>query len=290
LASVEGAKLGAVLPNGLLLTGATVWESDKRARVAFVRWVYGVGFFPVKASATGQGSAGAVKSALARCQVVGRVILGLSLVDACALSGWSSVKKWVESCKAAGFFASLRAARLASALDSAQVEAARVAQRRFALQAAACVRALAGLGGGGWRDVCDTSTQRGRGARARRVVGLVMRRRQLLRDLAANIALAKHYKAMARQALADTLAAFDRVCDKLHSDKWGDLRQVLGMMDKRGRGRGAGKVNSAMIRKASGKLARAVNLCATVALPVGGAKPGKLPRKRPCAMLAGAAV
>jgi hypothetical protein len=117
--------------------GSAVTEGDWRARVAAVRWVYRVGFFAVKESATGKGSAAAVAAALARCQVVGRVILGHSLIDACALSGFADVKCWVQSCKAAGFFESLKAARLAHSLDCSAVELARVSVRRYGLAAAA---------------------------------------------------------------------------------------------------------------------------------------------------------
>jgi hypothetical protein len=86
--------------------------------------------------------------------------------------------------------------------------------------------------------------------------------------------------------VADNLALFDKALEGIHSERFGNLRQVLGLQDKLGRERGASKVNPAMIGKPSGKVRRKP-VSVAVALAVGRARRDKPARKRACAVLAG---
>jgi hypothetical protein len=287
----EASLLASSLPDGSLSEGLTFRrkvdsplydESRQFPRRAFVRWVYDVGFRQFKAALPdGKGKGPAVKGARSRCRVVANVILGQSLADACALSGLASVKGWVQSCKASGFFESLKAARLKAVLDCQAVESARIAQRRFALQAAAAVKRLRYLNSSAWDS--ERLGVRGAGLSGS-PAGLVAVRR--LMDARAHcLTMAKHYKAIAQQAIADNVKAFDRVLDGLHSDRFGDLSQLFGITDRLGRRRGAGKVHASMIGKPKGKVSRKPMQAPTVALTV-----GKASRKLPCAIFAGGPV
>ena len=252
------------------------------ARRALVRWVYQVGLRDFKASLpAGKGTGQAVKAARSRCRVVGNVILGQSLIDSCALSGFGNVKAFVQSCKASGFFESLRQARAAAVADCAAVELARVAQRRFALQAASAIKRLRALDVASWD--CERLGVRGAGVSGS-AGGLVAVRR-LIDARGYCVAMARHYKGVAARAAADNLRAFERVLQGLASDRFGDLSALVGLQDKQGRKRGACKVDASMIGRARGKLSRKPALPSTVPLAVGRSS-GALP----CAAVVSGAV
>jgi hypothetical protein len=260
-------------------------EREQFTRRAFVRWVYQVGFREFKATLPkSKGSGRAVNAARSRCRVVANVILGQSLSDACALSGFRTVQNFVESCKGAGFFESLRDARQAAILDCQAVESARVAQRRFALQARAAIKRLRYL------DAWQWDTERlGKGAGCSGSPGGLVAVRRLMDARAYALTMAKHYKRVADHARASNLALFDTLLNGLYSDKYGDLRRLFGFVDKQGRERNSSKVNPAMIAKPSGKVPRKRSF-ATIGLPIGKSNADKPARKRPCAILAPAQI
>jgi len=156
-----------------------------------------------------------------------------------------------------------------------------VAQRRYSLHAAAAIKRLRYLGAWFWD--CERFGVWGAGCSGS--PGSVVAVRRLMDTRAHCLAMAKHYKRVADRAIADNLRAFDRVLDGIHSKRFGDLRHVLGLVDRKGRERGASKINPAMIGRARGKLASKRSLAATLALPVGRAK-----RALPCAIVSGGAV
>jgi len=262
-----------------------VWlPSSQAARRSVVRWVFQVGYREFKASLSdGKGKGRAAGAALSRCRVLGNVILGASLADACSVSGFSTVKAWVESCKDAGLFESLRASRVAGLADCQAVELHRVASRHWALQVNRLARALASVGGVAWADTMATDSQRAQGRRGKAAGARTLRRRAIVRDLARALDLATWHKAKARAAAADTLALFDHALDGIHSDKWGDLRVLAGLSDKLGRAVGGSKIDGAAIGKARGKVAHK-------APTVGRAESiGRRASKRPCAVSVGGA-
>jgi hypothetical protein len=131
--------LGQPVPGDSPAFDAAEWA----ARRAAAAWVYRVGyrqFIATLPRSKGYGTAKA--AALSRCRVWANVIMGASLPDAVAQSGFKSLEYYAESCKAAGFVDLLKGARVKAVCDSSEVEQARVAQRRYALQAAECVRQL----------------------------------------------------------------------------------------------------------------------------------------------------
>lgn len=260
------------------------WADHFTARRAAARWVFDVGLRRFAAGLpASQGKAAAVKAARARCHVVGRVIMGASIADACSAAGFATVKNWVESCKRVGFFESLRAARAASASDCAAVELARVSARSYALQAAAAARALRSLPGSAWRTD-DTSTQRGRAVASMARARAALPRRALIAKLRGAVAWAQWHRARGNAALAANLAEFDTLMAGLHSDKWGNLRRAMGFVDAKGRE--SSKLNPAGIRAARGKLPRRSPLAPSVVVEVKDARRRAGVRKLACAPLA----
>jgi hypothetical protein len=259
-------------------------DSITSARRAAVAWVYRVGYRQFKATLGKRGTGRAVQAALSRCRVVASVIMGASLTDACAATGFASFKVFAQSCKESGFAAALRDARARAAMDGSQVEQYRIAMRRYALEVAQHARALHACGGG-WRDVLHTSTHRATTAHGLARGARVAHRRAIVRDYLRALGLAVHYRDAMRRAMSDDLRAFDRMLSGVFADRFGDLRLMLGFVDSEGRERGASKVNPAMLRRARGKLARKSGAVATVALPMGASGRG-----RPCAVAVGGAV
>jgi hypothetical protein len=192
------------------------------------------------------------------------------------MSGFNSVQSFVESCKSVQFDERLRDARKASIRDCEAVECARVAQRRYALQAARVIRQIRALNLSQWD--CERFNVSGPG-RSGSGAGLVTARR-LMDKRAEYVSMARHYKAVADKAARVNLAQFESLLDGLYSDKFADLRRVFGMVDKLGRNRGAAKLNAGFIKVAAGKVAKGAKV-ATVSLPV-----GKFGVARPCAPVA----
>lgn len=125
-------------------------ESVTAAKSTFVRWVYRVGLFDYRRELEGQGVKGnglreALRGAKRRCRVVAGVIRGDSLAQACAAAGFDSIASFNDSVRRNGFWQRLASARLAN--DNSRVEQAKVAQRRFALEAATALRQLRKLSG-----------------------------------------------------------------------------------------------------------------------------------------------
>ena len=265
------------------LTVATKSDSpldryERVARLAFVRWVWQVGYgqFKRQLSGTGAGVAAQLRAAKSRCRVLGNVIMGQPLLESCGMAGFNTVKAFGESCDSAQLDKALKASRAAAIRDSASVECARVAQRRYALQAAQVIRQLRALNVAQWD--CERLGVYGAGVSGS-ASGLVAVRR-LMDKRAHYLALAKHYKRVALKAERDSLAQFDGMLDALFSDKFGNLRRVFGMVDKLGRDRGASRLNAGFIRQPSGKVAKVAKV-ASVSLPI-----GRAGRARPCAPLA----
>ncbi len=125
-----------------------VWfESQRRARWSMARWIYRIGYRQFSRELWGKGAGRARQAALRRCRVVGSLIFGASLADACAHAGFASVDNWIESCKAARMFPSLREARRAELANLRGVREARQQMRAYALQAAQSIKVLRGSSG-----------------------------------------------------------------------------------------------------------------------------------------------
>ena len=269
----QGVEGGADLD---ALPGAVEVESVQASRLAAIRWVYSVGLHAFKAglpsSMAGAARAASIRGAVGRVRSVARVILGNSLEDSVCAGGFSTVKAFAQSCQASGFFASLADARARD--GGAGVEVARVAQRRYALEAAAILRKLSRMGAGGW-DCARLGTKASGGA-----VVVVQR---LRRELSQALDLAVHYKRVADANRRADATAFDRVLLGVKSGKFGNLRSITGLTTKR---KGGGRrLDSVQIGAAKGKLT-------VPASPVGvSASVGRRKRKVPCVpVMAGAVV
>ena len=236
------------------------------ARRAVVRWVFHVGLRQfaagLPADMRGTARASAVTAARRRCRVVGSIIFGASLVDACEQAGFGSAKAFQQSCEQAGFWKSLRAARAASLHDVPSIATARGWQRAYALDAALASRALAALGSAGaWQDTLSTDTLRASTARGVKQTARVLERRAVLSDLRDATQWATYFKRRAEQLTLDNLRAFDRIGDKLKSGAFQDLRAATVGKTHKG-------VQSALITRARGKVSRPVVLAPTVAVQV----------------------
>ena len=271
------------------------FHAERSARVTVVRWIYRVGFYGFKATlptGRGVGQAAAVAratvAARSRCRVLANIILGQSLADSCAVSGFGTVKAWIESCKGAGLFDALRASRVASLAASPGVEHHASLARAYGIDVGILWRELASLGGGvadAVRVVGRTDRQAARGKRGTVAASRVLRRRAVVRELSSALDSALWHKARAAVARVSTLQAFDAAMDGLHSDKWGDLRLLAGLVNKRGAVTGASKIDGAAIRAARGKVASKPTGPRTVAATVGKGK-----GKRDCAVSLGVKV
>lgn len=176
-------------------------------------------------------------------------------MDACAGAGFASVAKFTGSCKASGFFESLQAARARAVNLFPSVDYTRGMARAYAIDAGQAARDLQAFGSmGGWRDAFATDGQRAR-----------LARRAVVRDLLRALDGAQVWRGRAARLVAANLAAFGQVLAGIHSDKFGDLRRVFGLVDKRGRGRSS-RADATGIRRASGKLARGIRLAPTVSV------------------------
>jgi hypothetical protein len=253
-----GGAYGVVLP----LIDERIPSQDA-ARWRLARWVFQIGLRQYCETHAGGKGAGQIRAAARRrCRVVGLVIFGATLADACAMAGFQSVAAWGESCKAARV-------RAVNALESVQL--ARGEQRAYAIDAGDIAKQLQALGSAGaWCDTVDTSTQRARRVGAPGKAAAVLARRALVRELAFNVERAVYWKQRAAALVRDNLASFDRVLAGVHSERFGDLQRLFGHVDKRGRARSrsAAGVNPAFIGRARGKLARRTALARAVAVKV----------------------
>jgi hypothetical protein len=272
------------------------FEPSKAARWRVVRWVYRIGYRQAVRGLTGLGSGRTRHAALSRCRVLGSLVFGASLVDACAMAGFASVKAWIESCKGAGFFPALRASRQAELVQLPSVRALRASMRGFALQAATATRSMR-ASAGVWDSASASTLRRVRvrsgassvqyvpcgyrvthPASVRSIVGQGVSGSgqaqagfNWLRACDAReqaIARATMLRGQALDLVASNLAAFDRCMAGLHSDKWGNLRQLFGMVDKRDRVRSR-KADASMITRARGKVSRKPKLAQAVLVQVG---------------------
>jgi hypothetical protein len=258
-------------------------ESEQAARRSLVRWVYDVGLrqFTHNLPAGRNQNKTAIRAARSRCRVVGNVILGASLYDACALSGFGSAKSFVESCKTSGFLVALEAA--SERRDSGSIELARIAQRRYALEYAQAIREQRKLSGPRLDNGHGVNTGTFRQTRARGQTILArLKEWQRLGAMAAHaLTLAKHYKGVIASQRAANRQAFGRISAGMQRDygRFDNLRHLLGLVDAKGRSKGG--INSTLIRAAKGKVSRQTPDVATVSLAM-----GRNGRKLPCAKLA----
>lgn len=272
-------------------------QSEQAARRGLIRWVYQVGFREFKSKlpkgGTGAGNAAAIRAARSRCRVVANVILGASLVDACAMpdkstlrtinatggecveqvelsraSGFSSFKSFSESCSKAGFWESLQAAA-AARVTPAIIQASNQ-MRAWAVDAKQAIQELRAIGAANWD--CERFN-------VSPCVGAALRVRQLLAERAECLAQAGYWRNVLRQHRQANRAAFDRVLVGVKSSRFSNLRSVVGLTVRRkGSGR---KLDGALISRARGNVVSVRGAVATVSLPVGNR--GKV---LPCAKLA----
>ncbi len=226
--------------------GTTPGSADKSARLAAVRWVFRVGFLQFRDGLPGDmrpaARAAAARAARSRCRVVSNVLLGSSLADACALSGFGSVKAFANSCDAAGFWESLQAAA-ASRLGQHE-EQARVALRRYGLEVGQLRRALLALG-----DVRPVITQthhvtsKGWPAKLKTTDKAKLAKWQAACSLWEQYLTAKaravHYRGAVQAARAADAKAWARIAHGIKSSRCADLRQLVGLVDAKGKRRKA---------------------------------------------------
>lgn len=262
---------------------------DARARRAVVRWVFNIGLRQFAAGLPvdmrGAARASAVNAARRRCRVVGSIIFGASLADACIqaggtlrfnpvtgekifIPGFTSANNFQDSCRTAGFWTALKAARVASIRDidhPASVDSVAIArsnQTKHAERAKQTARALQSMAGREpWRDVFTTDTLRATSARGMRSTARRLHREALLATLRDSVQWAQYFKALADKLTRDNLRAFDRVSDKLKSGAFQDLHAVT--VGKHHKG-----AQSALIGRARGKVSKAKVLAPTVAVKV----------------------
>ena len=269
-----------------------VWFGPEHsARMAAVRWVYRVGYrdYCAGLGGAGAGRAASARAARCRCRVVGSVMLGAGLADACAGAGFESVGAWVRSCKGSDFFGALRRARARATEDLPAVRASLGAARATAGELATAIRDMraasavwappgsafprfvevpsgtarivgpdclvrAGLGtvkpAPGRRVICPDQGWRGTGPGQSFAWEQAARRVESARDVL------RFHLGRVRSIRAGALASFDQVLAGIHSDAWGNLRHLLGHVDKLGREHDAGKLNPANIGASKGKLPR----------------------------------
>jgi hypothetical protein len=314
-AGLTGDNTGAARFNGALVESLTVdfarhlasggddaepFEHDTRARRAVVRWVFRVGLYDFARALPSDMQAGAraraCKQARARCRVLGSVIMGATFDDATLNAGFSSLKNFAESCKAASLFEALRNARAAAVEDCGAVEFARVGAARWRIAAGAAWRKLAHLQSAlAMPDTGDTirrapgAHKRGRAGIRATLAARSLARRHAVEAFNHALALRDYWRKVEQRAAAANLRAFDMVFARRVSDmrdsgtvaRFDDLLHVAGLRDSLGRVRGGGKLDGAMVTRARGKVATRRADGGTVKLTVGRAR-----RALPCALLA----
>jgi len=255
-------------------------ESIKESRFQILRWLYRVGFQEFKATLRDRrGAALAINAARARCRVVGNVILGASLQDACAVSSFASLKSFKQSCEASGFWESLQAARWSNGDAAHHIRMHRARMRYHAKQAADYIRAMRALSAAlPVADIATGSTQRHMRPSVKSDIALVRQWRKVASLRGHHVARAVYYRNAAAVAHKADGAAYERVLVGIKSGTFGNLRGMVGLTVKR---KHAGKVNPLLIGKPSGKLPTVKVEPAMVALPV-----GRYNRNMPCAVLA----
>lgn len=216
-------------------------SADDAARRSAARWVFRVGLGQFRAGLArdmhGPARAAALRAARSRCRVVVNVLFGSSLPDACALASFSTVRKFAESCTAAGFWEALRDAA-ETGRDGWHTEPALVAQRHHALEAGKLKRELLALG-----DVRPvlTAPERSSGRagtfrreRARgqsRTDRAALDRWQVWCSLWERYQVAKgkaiHWRNVARAARKADRAAWARIEKGIKSSRCADLKALL---------------------------------------------------------------
>lgn len=213
--------------------------TDARARRAMLRWVFNIGLRQFVASLPadmrGAARASAIAGARRRCRVVGSILMGATVADACFHGGFSSAEAFQNSCKASGFWTALKAARAASLASVPTIAIARGWQHAYAIDAAQASRELqASSGAQAWRDTFDTDTMRATTARGIKATERNLQRRALLANLRESVQWAQYFKAQADKLTRDNLRAFDRIADKLRAGKFDNLHAVTIGKHRRG--------------------------------------------------------
>jgi hypothetical protein len=239
-------------------------QDDGSARWRVVRWVYAVGFrrfvADLPADMRGAARASAILGARRRCRVLGSVLFGASLADACLHAGFSSADAFANSARTAGFWRALRDARQAEIGNLPGVSDARGWARAWAIDAGDAWRVLGSLAGDGVRGAVDTGTARALTARARGGLARRMARRAAAREFLQAVAW-EYWRKLASTRAARNLRAFDGIADKLKAGKFADLRAATV-------GKSQGGINPAMIGKARGKVSKRAPLAGVVSVTV----------------------
>lgn len=213
-------------------------QTERRARFAVCRWLYGVLVQDFRCNVKTEGRRGtylkqAMDAARRRWRVLANVVFGQTLVDSCALSQFGSVEAFLKSMQQSGAWEALRAARLDH--ECVRVELARIGKRRFALEAAGAVRAIRQLagdwpssGGRWWRDP------------AKRLAW-----RRLADTRARCLELAKFWRDVERAHVQANDQAWQRAKVGLYAGKFANLQTLAGVRDSKA-------INPAFIRRAKG--------------------------------------
>ena len=210
--------------------GAVEIPAWRGARFTVIRWVYAVGYRDFcKGLGAGAGAGAARRAARSRCRVIGNIIMGASLADACGLSGFGGVQAWQDSCNGAGLWQALRQS-CSSQRDTC--EESRIAVRRYGLEVATLTRQLRGMESPGvalsgeWRG---TDTVGGQGKRG----GAALQRRAAMRAIQAPCdkarAMARAWRRVQLARAARVECAYERVIQGLGASNWGDLRKLVGL-------------------------------------------------------------
>lgn len=223
-----------LLNETLLCLAQDQGETDKSARWQVSRWIHRVAFVRFRDEVKRQGMQGnalreSLRAARRRVRVLISIVWGASLSDACVMAGFESSKAFAQSARASRLFDSLREARCEC--PTVRMELARIGRRRFGLEVAKAVRIMRGLGviRGAFTDSQRACSIRGRADVART---LVWRRIAAQRGRA--VELAQFWSGVLDDEQAANDAAWLRVSRKLSSGQFNDLRQVVGLTDKRG--------------------------------------------------------
>ncbi len=256
-------------------------EQDHLARWAAARWVFRVGWREFGAGLPcdmrGGARAAAMRAARSRCRVVGEIIYGASMVDACAVSGYDSVKAFAQSCDAAGFWQGLQAARHG---DSLAGLGQLWRMRDHAQRAAAAIKTMRSIGCVAVREVTSGGNVRAGMASSRRGNLLALRQAEAAR--AFHLAQAVLHRNQVQREMAAERQAFACVMRGVRTAKFGNLRSVVGLTRKH-KARSGKRLNPLGIGAARGKVRRQVHLAATVPVTVNG-------RNIECARLAPSSV